>query len=114
MTASPAPTTQPSPDPLRTRRRIAIRLVASQVLFALATLPVWVFIGLAKMDEPHSGLYQDAMNAAAGGYPVAVLLGTVLSWRAWRRGRFQAALRWTSLPLLWLLPMAVAWYLSWG
>ena len=100
-------------DPFNTRRRIAIRLVVSQVVFALATLPVWAVLGLAKMDGASSALRQNLLSAAVAGYPLAVLVGAMLGWRAWRHARYPAALRWTSLPLVWLVPLAVAWYLSW-
>jgi hypothetical protein len=100
-------------DEFDTRRRIAIRLGASQVVFVFATLPVWVFLGLTKMDGSLSALQQNALNAAVVGYPLAVLAGALLGWQAWRHERYRVAMRWNSLPLLWLVPLGVIWYASW-
>ena len=97
-------------DPFRTRQRVAWRLGISQTVFVLATLPVWAFLGLEKM-EGGSALRQTLLNIAVAGYPLAVLVGAVLAWRCWRRASYPSALRWTTLPLLWLVPIGTIVYL---
>ena len=89
------------------RRRTAGLIVVLQLFFAVATVPIWAVLGLAKMDGG-SSLTNALLDVAVFGYPVAVLLAVVMSWRAWRAGRLTAAVWWHLPPMAWVLGIAVS------
>ena len=96
------------PDERRAdRRRTAALIVVLQLFFAAATVPIWAVLGLMKMSGG-SVVGHRLLDAAILGYPLALLVAVVMSWRAWRAGRMNAALRWNLPPLAWVAGLAVA------
>ena len=94
-------------DALADRRRTAMLIVVLQLFFAAATVPIWAALALMKLDDA-SVAEQRLIDAAILGYPLALLLAVVMSWRAWQAGKMTAAVRWNLPPLAWVAGLAVA------
>lgn len=88
----------------------AIALAVTHLLYVACLLPWLLFLALAVMalDEPDATrrVVPWLVLAFVGAYPVAVLVAIIAGWRAYRGGRIPRSVRWSVVPLLWLVPMA--------
>ncbi|MEK3992585.1 MULTISPECIES: hypothetical protein [Robertmurraya] len=82
-------------------------LIITQVLYVLSLLPWFVIWGMSFMSfDAGIGLYNSLFVITITLYPVAVIVGSILSW-VFHRKRKNLAVIFNLVPLVWVIAFAV-------
>lgn len=82
-------------------------LIITQILYVLSLLPWFVIWGMSFMSfDAGIGLYNSLFVITITLYPVAVIVGSILSW-VFHRKRKNLAVIFNLVPLVWVIAFAV-------
>jgi len=82
-------------------------LIITQILYVLSLLPWFVIWGMSFMSfDAGIGFYNSLFVITITLYPVAVIVGSILSW-VFHRKRKNLAVIFNLVPLVWVIAFAV-------
>jgi len=88
-------------------KRVKLFLIITQILYVLSLLPWFVIWGMSFMSfDAGIGLYNSLFVITITLYPVAVIVGSILSW-VFHRKRKKLAVILNVVPLVWITAFAV-------
>lgn len=91
-----------------TKRKTLIVLILSQIIYLLFSVVWLVVLGIsAYLFGPQGSQGDTGMRILfyyLEAYPGGLLLGVMLSWYFFAKGKWKPSMLWNLTPLLWVLP----------
>lgn len=88
-------------------KQVKLFLIITQILYVLSLLPWFVIWGMSFMSfDAGIGLYNSLFVITITLYPVAVIVGSILSW-VFHRKRKKLSVIFNLVPMVWVIAFAV-------
>ncbi|GIP46760.1 hypothetical protein IM700_005750 [Paenibacillus sp. DXFW5] len=89
------------------KRKTLIFLILSQLVYLMFSISWLVVLGISAYLFRDSGDVNPGIRglfAYLQAYPGGLLLGLILGWTFFAKGKYKQAVWWNLLPLLWVVP----------